>query len=154
MTFGTTLVIVQLKMLRAESQSLSKIWLVHFLVRYDWGPRSPWSPRRPSTHARPVIFQVTTHTQELSNNTSSHYEPYPLYVSQNSEIILSQVAGRYMKRGHPHLWGLETSNCCCWLGVRRSVWEAQISERKWNRTWVASPAVTWPSSFGGTITHP
>ena len=58
------------------------------------------------------------------------------FVSQNPEIVPNQAGDRYIKRGYPHLWGLETSNWCCWLAVKPSVWETLISERKQNRNLV------------------
>lgn len=76
------------------------------------------------------------------------------FFSQNSKIVRSQAGDRYIKRVYPHLWGLETSNWCYWLAVQPSVWETLISERKRNRSRLASSDITWPGSFGGTITHP
>jgi hypothetical protein len=78
----------QLKLLHKESYFLSKISLCISLRTMPCCPHNPRSPCCPGTYACPKIFQVATHTQELSKNTSSPYDPCQTIHDSGKEIQL------------------------------------------------------------------
>jgi len=115
-------------------------------VSYYWLVRcystKPMFTRRGKTFGCYVYFSTTRARIMFSLS---------LVRTQRSSVARREIA---ILNAAIHICGDETSNWCCWLVVQPSVWETLISERKWNQTWLASSAITWPSSFGNTITHP